>query len=153
MRFRCARVSRASRTSPEIALSIMDPGTGGGDEAQLLARFRQIRDDLEHRLRKWLYEEYLLSESASEPLAEKVRAELALYEHPVFDFEARPARDGVEVEIKFHPPTESVHSYAFLLRPREIQNQQFPWIFQKQLYDCLHDYIVEMFTRNPQREN
>jgi len=133
--------------------SVMDPGTGGGDDEQLLARFRQIRDDLERRLRKWLHEEKLLRESAAEPLAEKVRAELARYEHPLFNFEAYPGSDGVQVQIKFHPPAEAVHTYAFLLRPREIENQQFPWIFQKQLYDCLHDYIIEMFTRNPQREN
>ena len=133
--------------------SVTDPGAGAGDDAQLLARFRQIRDDIERRLREWLAEEQLLRDSASEPLAEKVRGELARYEHPLFDFATRPAGEGVEVQIKFHPPAEPVHNYAFLLRPREIENQQFPWIFQKQLYDCLHDYIVEMFTRNPQREN
>ena len=33
---------------------------------------------------------------------------------------------------------------------REIENPQFPWTFQKLLYDCLHDFIVEMFERNPQ---
>ncbi len=132
---------------------LVDPGAGGGDDAQRLARFRQTRDGLEHQLRAWLREERLLHEAASEPLAEKVRGELARYEHPLFDFEARSAPEGVEVQIRFHPPTEQVHTYAFLLHPREIENQQFPWSFQKQLYDCLHDYIVEMFNRNPQRES
>ena len=84
---------------------------------------------------------------------EKVRQELARYEHPLFAFEARPAADGVEIEIRFKPDGLEVHNYAFLLRPREIENKQFPWTFQKQLYDCLHDYVIEMFTSNPQRQD
>lgn len=84
---------------------------------------------------------------------EKVRNELGRYEHPLFDFEARPAPEGVEVGIRFKPTGVEVHNYAFLMRPREIENSQFPWMFQKQLYDCLHDYIIEMFVRNPQRQN
>ncbi len=85
-------------------------------------------------------------------LLEKVRRELARYEHPLVVFDARPAADGVEVEIRFKPPDVEVHTYLFLLRPREIEHQQFPWTFQKQLYDCLHDYIIEMFTANPQQK-
>jgi len=85
-------------------------------------------------------------------LLEKVRRELARYEHPLFVFDARPAADGVEVETRFKPPEVEVHTYLFLLRPREIEHQQFPWTFQKQLYDCLHDYIIEMFTANPQQK-
>lgn len=86
-------------------------------------------------------------------LVEKVRRELARYEHPLFDFQARPAAEGVEIEIRFKPAEVQVHSYSFLLRPREIEHPQFAWTFQKQLYDCLHDYIIEMFTRNPQRKD
>jgi hypothetical protein len=86
-------------------------------------------------------------------LTEKVLAELKLYEHPLFTFDARPAAEGVEVLICYAPPEPQVHTYAFLLRPREIESRQFPWIFQKQLYDCLHDFIVEMFTCNPQRQD
>ena len=67
----------------------------------------------------------------------------------LFVFEARPAPEGVEVLIRYSPPEPQVHQYVFLLRPREIESTQFPWIFQKQLYDCLHDFIVEMFTCNP----
>jgi len=85
-----------------------------------------------------------------ECLAEKVRVELARYEHPLFVFGARPAAEGVEVEIRYSPRT-AVHTYVFLLRPREIENGQFPWTLQKQLYDCLHDFIIEMFTCNPER--
>ena len=89
----------------------------------------------------------------SELLAEKVLHQLAHYEHPLFDFEARPAEGGVEVEIRYKPTNPEVHNYTFKLHPREIEHAQFPWTFQKQLYDCLHDYIIEMFTRNPQRVN
>jgi hypothetical protein len=86
-------------------------------------------------------------------LADKVREELARYEHPLFAFDSRPAAEGVEVLIQFSPPEPRVHTYVFLLRPREIENKQFPWILQKQLYDCLHDFVVEMFTNNPQRQD
>jgi hypothetical protein len=89
----------------------------------------------------------------SEEMIEKVRRELARYEHPLFDFAARPAAEGVEVEIRYKPASVEVHNYVFQLRPREIEHTQFPWTFQKQLYDCLHDYVIEMFTRNPQRVN
>ena len=83
---------------------------------------------------------------------EKVRAELERYEHPLFSFAARPAAEGVEIEIRFRPVEPEVHTYVLLLRPREIEQAQFPWILQKQLYDCLHDYVIEMFIRNPQEE-
>ena len=86
-------------------------------------------------------------------LIEKVRDQLARYEHPLFEFEARPTPEGVEVGIRFKPTGVEVHDYAFLMRQREIEHSQFPWTFQKQLYDCLHDYIIEMFIRNPQRQN
>ena len=34
---------------------------------------------------------------------EKVCAELKRYEHPLFDFSARPATGGVEILIRFKP--------------------------------------------------
>src|SRR5580698_6336513 len=86
----------------------------------------------------------------SDLLADKVRHQLVRYEQPLFDFEARSTGEGVEVEIRYKPSNAEVHNYTFQLHPREIENAQFPWTFQKQLYDCLHDYIIEMFTRNPQ---
>jgi hypothetical protein len=89
----------------------------------------------------------------TQALVEKVREELAQYEHPLFDFSARPGEECVEVEIRFKPARAEVHNYTFQLRPREIEHSQFPWTFQKHLYDCLHDYVIEMFVRNPQREN
>jgi hypothetical protein len=86
-------------------------------------------------------------------LARKVRQELKRYEHPLFDFDASPSAEGVEVRIRFKPPQPEVHGYTLQLRPREIEHAQFPWTFQKQLYDCLHDYVIEMFTCNPQRRD
>jgi hypothetical protein len=86
-------------------------------------------------------------------LLQKVRRELGRYEHPLFAFDARSATDGVAVEIRFKPVSVEVHTYQLLLRPREIEQAQFPWNFQRQLYDCLHDYVIEMFTRNPQQRD
>ena len=93
------------------------------------------------------------SSVSSEEYLEKVKRQLARYEHPLFDFDARPASNGIEVEIRFKPAGVEVHTYYFLLQPREIEHSQFPWSFQRQLYDCLHDYVIEMFVRNPQRKD
>jgi len=82
-----------------------------------------------------------------------VLRELARYDHPLFTFDARAAGENVEVEIRFKPTGVELHNYIFTLRPREIEHSQLPWSFQKQLYDCLHDYIIEMFTCNPQRKD
>ena len=81
---------------------------------------------------------------------ERVKAELAKYEHPLVTFDAREKGDGVEVIIEFRNPIVPVHTYYFELHPRDLENAQFEWTFQRQLYDCLHDYLVEMFTRTPQ---
>ncbi len=86
-------------------------------------------------------------------LAAKVKAELERYEHPLFLFDARPNGDGVEIEIRFKPGDAGVHVYTFQMQPRDIEHAQFRWTFQRQLYDCLHDYVIEMFTRNPQRQD
>ena len=90
---------------------------------------------------------------SADELLEKVKRELVRYEHPLFDFDARAAKVGIEVEIRFKPAGVEVHTYYFLLQPREIENSQFPWSFQRQLYDCLHDYVIEMFVCNPQRRD
>ena len=82
-----------------------------------------------------------------------VRRELARYEHPLFEFDAGPAPNGVSVMIRFKPSGIDVHDYQFVLSQRDIENKQFPWTFQRQLYDCLHDYVIEMFTCNPQRQD
>ena len=81
---------------------------------------------------------------------ERVLAQLRLYEHPLLDFSARAKGDGVELIIQFKNPTVPVHTYYFDLHPRDLDNPQFEWSLQRQLYDCLHDYLVEMFIRTPQ---
>lgn len=81
---------------------------------------------------------------------ERVVAQLRLYEHPLLDFSARLNGDAVEVVISFKKPHVPVHTYYFELHPRDLDNRRFEWQFQRQLYDCLHDYLIEMFTRTPQ---
>lgn len=83
----------------------------------------------------------------------KVRAALTEYEHPLVEFAAGESGPGVEVTLTLKQPVEGIEPYAFHLHPREIDHPQFPWEFQSQLYNCLHDYLIEMFTRNPQRED
>jgi hypothetical protein len=84
------------------------------------------------------------------PRLERVRAQLKLYEHPLLDFSARAKGEGVEVLINFRNPPVPVHTYNFECHPRDLDDPQFEWAFQRQLYDCLHDYMVEMFIRTPQ---
>ncbi len=81
---------------------------------------------------------------------ERVKAELAKYEHPLVRFDARDNGSNVEVIIDLRDPAVPVHTYYFELHPRDLENPQFEWSFQRQLYDCLHDYLVEMFTKTPQ---
>ncbi|PYT03836.1 MAG: hypothetical protein DMF60_17155, partial [Acidobacteria bacterium] len=80
---------------------------------------------------------------------ERVLAQLRLYEHPLLEFAAHPKGDGVEVLINFKNPPVPVHTYNFEFHPRDLDHPQFEWEFQRQLYDCLHDYMVEMFIRTP----
>jgi hypothetical protein len=84
------------------------------------------------------------------PRLERVLAQLRLYEHPLLEFSARSKADGVEVIIQFKNSAVPVHTYYFDLHPRDLDHPQFEWTFQRQLYDCLHDYLIEMFTRTPQ---
>ena len=84
------------------------------------------------------------------PRLERVLGQLKLYEHPLLDFSARVKSEGVEVLINFRNPPVPVHTYNFELHPRDLDHAQFEWTFQRQLYDCLHDYMVEMFIRTPQ---
>ena len=81
---------------------------------------------------------------------DRVVAQLKLYEHPLLNFSARAKGDAVEVIIKFKDESIPVHTYYFDLHPRDLDDPQFEWAFQRQLYDALHDYFVEMFIRTPQ---
>jgi len=87
---------------------------------------------------------------SSNPRLDRVLAQLRLYEHPLLNFSARAKGDGVEIIIKFKDESVPVHTYYFDLHPRDLDDSQFEWSFQRQLYDALHDYFMEMFIRTPQ---
>jgi hypothetical protein len=89
-------------------------------------------------------------DNASNLPLQRVLEQLRLYEHPLLRFDARAKGDAVEVLIAFKDPSAPVHTYIFELHPRDLEHPQFEWAFQRQLYDCLHDYFIEMFTRTPQ---
>jgi hypothetical protein len=82
-------------------------------------------------------------------LLARVQEELAKYEHPFFHFQAREKGDVVEMVIRSKVPDVLSPEYRISLNERDIQSSQFQWSFQKLLYDCLTDYVVELFTKNP----
>jgi hypothetical protein len=81
---------------------------------------------------------------------QRVLDQLRLYEHPLLDFGAQQNGEAVDILINFRHPAVPVHTYYFTMHPRDLDHPQFEWTFQRQLYDCLHDYLIEMFTRTPQ---
>ena len=80
---------------------------------------------------------------------ETVTEELSKYEHPFFEFSASPSGNDVDLQIRSKIP--EVHSpvYHITLSERDLGSSQFPWTFQRLLYSCLTDYIVELFTKSP----
>jgi hypothetical protein len=95
-----------------------------------------------------LFYNLLVAKSSSR--LQRVLDQLRLYEHPLLAFGAAAKGEGVEITINFRNPPVPVHTYCFELHPRDLDHPQFEWSFQRQLYDCLHDYLIEMFTRTPQ---
>ena len=81
---------------------------------------------------------------------EKVQAETRRYEHALLSFSAREHHGGVELVIELKGPHAGLHTYYAPVHERDIEHPQFPWMFQRYLYDCMHDYLVEMFVRTPQ---
>jgi len=81
---------------------------------------------------------------------EKVLTEIRRYEHPLLEFAARERDGSVELIINLKDARPGLHTYYAPLHPRDIEHSQFPWTFQRYLYDCMHDYLVEMFVRTPQ---
>ncbi len=79
-----------------------------------------------------------------------VRAELLRYEHPLVEFAAEETHAGVELVIRLKDGRPDVHAWRGVVHPRDIAHPQFAWSFQRFLYDCLHDYMVELFTRTPE---
>jgi hypothetical protein len=100
------------------------------------------------RFRNLLYNPSV-PETASSRL-DRVLTQLRLYEHPLLNFSARSKGEGVEIIIQFKDASVPVHNYYFELHPRDLDHPQFEWSFQRQLYDALHDYFMEMFIRTPQ---
>ena len=80
----------------------------------------------------------------------RVNNELDRYEHPLFQWTARAVDKGIEVTVSLQ--YQGIHDdpYRFYLTPRELEDRAFEWDFQRQLYNYLHDYLVEMFTKSPQ---
>ena len=79
---------------------------------------------------------------------EKVRAEIRRYDHALLDFSAREHNGVIELVIELKDRT--LHTYYAPIHSRDIEHPQFPWTFQRYLYDCMHDYLVEMFVYTPQ---
>jgi hypothetical protein len=79
----------------------------------------------------------------------QVQNELSRYEHPLFKWSAYESGDGIDVIILLKVDGIYDAPYRLCLRPREIEARGFQWDFQRQLFNCLHDYLVEMFTRSP----
>jgi hypothetical protein len=84
-----------------------------------------------------------------DPLAERVEHELARHGHPLFRFSTHSSGSGIVLAIDLREGFGVQHHYEINLPERQVQNPQFPWTFQKLLYDCPHDFIVEMFERSP----
>ncbi len=82
-------------------------------------------------------------------LLETVQRELVRYEHPYFEFSARETGKGIELCIRSTNPNVHSPEYRLTFAERDLKSTQFPWTFQKLLYDCLNDYIVELFTKSP----
>jgi hypothetical protein len=80
----------------------------------------------------------------------KVRAELGRYEHALLNFSARENNGAIELVIELKDRNLGLHTYYAPLHARDIDHAQFPWTLQRYLYDCMHDYLVEMFIRTPQ---
>ena len=71
---------------------------------------------------------------------------LKMYEHPLMEFLAVEHGDGIRIVIQAKNITVPVHSYSIDLHPRDLESPQLQWTLERQIYDGLHDYIIEMFT-------
>jgi hypothetical protein len=80
----------------------------------------------------------------------KVRDHLRLYDHPLLAFSARDSNGNIEILIDLKNPFPGAHTYVFMIHPRDLESPQFAWQLQRQLYDALHDYFIEMFISTPQ---
>lgn len=81
---------------------------------------------------------------------QKVLDHLHRYEHPLLAFSARDNGGEIEILIDLKNSTVPVHTYVLPIHARDLDHPQFAWHLQRQLYDGLHDYFIEMFTCTPQ---
>ena len=81
---------------------------------------------------------------------EKVQAEIRRYDHALLEFSARDHNGSIELVIALKSNHPGLHTYYAPIHQRDIEHAQFPWTFQRYLYDCMHDYLVEMFRHTPQ---
>ena len=84
---------------------------------------------------------------------ERVRQELTKYEHPLVEFFAEEGSMGVELRMRVKGGMDGIHEYSAPVHERDAVSSQFEWQLQRYLHDCLHDYLVEMFTLNPRRKD
>ena len=92
--------------------------------------------------------------STSTPVApsshlDEVRELLTRYEHPLVEFSAVENGKGIQVVLRAKNVTVQLHTYSIDLHPRDLESPQFQWALERQIYDGLHDYIIEMFTHAP----
>ena len=80
---------------------------------------------------------------------DKVRAELALYEHPFFIFSVESRGEEVEVLIRSAVPDVHTPEFRFGVPEKDIRSSQFRWSFQALLYGSMNDFMVELFSRLP----
>lgn len=75
---------------------------------------------------------------------------MRLYEHPLLAFSARENNGTIEILIDMKNSAVPVHSYVLPIHSRDLDHPQLAWHLQRQLYDGLHDYFIEMFIHTPQ---
>lgn len=81
---------------------------------------------------------------------EQVEEQIARYDHALLRFGARENHGEIELVITLKEPPPGMHTYYAPIHLRDIEHPQFAWTFQRYLYDCMHDYLVEMFLLTPQ---
>lgn len=119
------------------------------DTTSRLVQSDSLRSKLSSRQRKANEMSELKPTATDKDYLQSVEEQLSRYEHPLFEWSARQASSGVEVIITLKVAGIYDQPYRLMFRPREIEARGFQWEFQRQLYNCLHDYLVEMFTRSP----
>ena len=87
---------------------------------------------------------------SEDPRVTRIKQELERYEHPLLHFDAQATGLQAELLITLKVSGFYDHAYAIKLTDREIGAKNFSWRFQSLLYNCVHDYLIEMFERTPQ---